>query len=227
LIRMMLVEIDEGRLDEASKNPEYEQEFRKMMDQISRVNPSLVPIEYRVRNTIRFTTGEDDEETVSISSGGFFIEISKKIVDQIVSYQQIFDQQFVKATPSEIPFVKNCEILHYPNLSPEDSMELIIEALNDIIEEHFRKITFLVIINPGTYDVYYANIGWLYGVITGCRNAKGFYEIAKVAEHLPIRVSRFVLANLVRETMRARLGIIVREDVMDFFGIEEKDDSLQ
>ena len=75
LMRMVPVEIDEGRLSEASKNPEYEQELRKMVDQVLRVNPALVPIKYRVRNTIRFITREDDEETVDVSKGGFFIEI--------------------------------------------------------------------------------------------------------------------------------------------------------
>ena len=227
LMRTVPVEIDEGRLSEASKNPAYEQELRKMMDQISRINPALVPIEYRVRNTIRFTTREDDEETVDVSKGGYFVEISTAIVNEILSCKRIFNERLVKATLDEVPFVKSCEILHHSSISPENSMELIIEALNDIIEQRFGKITFFVVINPGTYDVYYADLEWFYRIATDSVNAKGFYDIAKIAKQLPISVSKFVLTSLVRETMRLHARIIVREDVIEFFGIEERDDSLQ
>jgi len=227
LMRTVPVEIDEGRLSEASKNPAYQHELRKIMDQISRINPTLVPIEYRVRNTIRFTTREDDEETADVSKRGFFIEISRAIVDQILSYKRIFNEHLVRATPDEIPFVRSCEILHHSSIGPENSMELIIEALNDIIEQHFRKVAFFVVINPGTYDAYYADLEWFYRIISGCINTKGFYDMGKIAKQLPISVSTFVLASLVRETMRLHTRIIVREDVMDFVGIEERADSLQ
>ena len=226
LMRMLPVEIDEGRLSEASKNSAYEQELRNMIDQVYRINPALVPIEYRVRNTIRFTAKENDEETVDVSKGGYFIEISRAIINQILSYERIFNERLVKARPNEIPFVKSCEILHHSGMSPENSMELVIEALNDIIGQHFAKVTFFVVINPGTYDVYYANLEWLYRIITGCTNSKGFYDIGKIAKQLPISVSRFVLASFVREAMRLRARSIVREDVMDFLGIEKRDDSL-
>ena len=227
LMRMVPVDVDEGRLGEASKNPVYEQELRKMIDQISRINPALVPIEYRVRNTIRFTTREDDEETIDVSKAGYFIEISKAIVDQILQYRLIFNERLVKVTPNEISFIRSCEVLHHSGTSPENSMELIIEVMNDIIEQHFGKAEFFVVINPGTYDVYYASLEWFYRIISGCMNTKGFYDMGKIARQLPISISKFVLASFVKETMRLHARTIVREDVMDFFGIEERDYSLQ
>jgi len=227
LMRIVPVEINDGRLSEASKNPAYEQELRKIMDQISRINPALVPLEYRVRNTIRFIIGKGDEKTVGFLKGGYFLEISTTIVNQILSYNRIFNKPFVKTTPNEIPFVQSCEILHHSSISPENSMELIIEALNDLVEQHFGKIEFFVVINPGTYDVYYADLEWFYALITNCVNARGFYIMAEIAKRLPISVSKFVLTSLVRETMRLGARIIVREDVMDFLGIEERDDLLQ
>jgi len=227
LMRMIPVEISDGRLSEASKNPAYEQELRKIMEHISRINPALVPIEYRVRNTIRFTIRKDDEKTERFSKSGYFLEISTAIIDQILSYNRILNEPFVKATFNEVPFVQNCEVLHHSSISPENSMELIIEALNDRIEQHFGEIKFFVVVNPGTYDVYYADLKWFYGIIANCVNVRGFYAMADIAKQLPTSVSKFVLASLVRETMRLGAGIIVREDVIDFSGIEERDYSIQ
>jgi len=227
LMRIVTVEINDGTLSETSRKPEFEQEFRKIMDQVSRTNPALIPIEYRVKNTIRFTVEKDDQKTVGISKGGYFLEISTKIVDQILSYNRGFDKPFVKASPAEVPFVQSCEILHHSSTSPESSMQLIIEALNDLIEQHFGKAEFFVVINPGTYDVYYADLEWCYKTITNSVDAKGFYKISDVARQLPIIVSRFVLVSLVREAKRLGAGTIVREDVMDFTGFEEMNDLRQ
>lgn len=220
LARMVLVEIDRGRLAQSSKNPAYEQELRKIMDQVSRVNPALIPLEYRIRNTIRFTVGDTEEKYEGLSKNGYFVEISKAIVDQVISCKRILGEHFIKATIEELPFVKRCEILHHRDMSPEKATGIVIEALNDLIEQNFGRITFFIVMNPGTYDVYYADLEWLYDIVTKATNTRGFYMITTIAEQLPLVVSKFILASLVRETMRMYAGIIAKTDVMDFSGMK-------
>jgi len=223
LTRTMLLEIDDGRLGESSKNVVYEQQFREMMDRISRTNPSLVPLEYRVRNTIRFNTGEDGEDTVDIKKGGYFLEISREAVNQILTRGWTGGSHFVRADYHELPFVKNCEILHHSSISTERSMELIIETLNDIIVQPLERPVYFITINPGTYEVYFANLEWFYKLASSNVSARGLYELGKIARELPMKVSRFVLENLVKESMRLKANTIVRQDLMDFQGIEEAD----
>lgn len=223
LMRLIPLEIDEGRLSEASKSTEYEQEFRKIMDQLSRASPSLVPLEYRVKNTIRFITKKDNEDTVDVQKGGYLIEISRVIANQLLSYKLMPAKHFVKADYHEVPFVESCEILHHSSMSAEKSMELVVETLNDIIEQRFVKPTYFVVVNPGTYDVYFADLEWFYKIVTNSVNAKGFYDIAKIMKELPTGISRFALANLVKESLRLKANTIVRQDLMDFLGIDEAD----
>lgn len=223
LKRMVLLEIDDGRLNEASMGSAYEQELRRMMEQMSKANPALVPIEYRVKNTIRLFIRVEGEELVGVPIGGYFIEISRTILDQILSFKRILNEHFVLASPEDIPFTKSCEVLHHPSISPEDSMALIIEVSNDIIRQHFGKTAPIVVINPGTFDVYFAELGWLYGIINSedCINGKGLYDIAKIAEKLPIKVSDFVIENLIKEAMRLQASIIIRKDRMEFPEVED------
>ncbi len=218
LRRMALLEIDDGRLNEASKDPIYNQELRRIIDQVSRATPALVPIEYRVQNTVRFTANNVDEEFVSVPKGEYFIEISEIIVNQIFSFPRILSEHVVRARPDEIPFVKNCEILHHPSISPEDSMTLIIEILNDIIREHFAKMAFAVVINLGTFDVYFADLEWFYEAINRdeCINEKGLFDVVKIMEKMPFKVSDFVIENLIKEAMRLKASITIRKDRMAF-----------
>jgi hypothetical protein len=222
-MRLIPLEIDEGRLSEASKSTVYEQEFRKTMDQLSRASPSLVPLEYRVKNTIRFITRKDNEDSVDVQKGGYLIEISKVIASQLLSYKLMPAKHFVKADYHEVPFVESCEILHHSSISAEKSMELVVETLNDIIEQRFVKPTYFVVVSPGTYDVYFADLEWFYKIVTNSVNTKGFYDIAKIAKELPTGISRFALASLVKESLRLKAKIIVRQDLMDFLGMDGAD----
>jgi hypothetical protein len=227
LIRTILVDIDEGRLSEASKAAAYEHEFRKMMDRISETNPRLVPLEYRMRNTIRFDTRDGDEDTIDVQKRGYFIEISMPIVDQLLSQKWTPNQYFARVSYHDVPFVKKCEVLHHSSVSTEKSMELVIETLNDVIKQHFEKLKYFFAINPGTYDVYCVHLEWFYRIAMSSINSKGFYDIAKIAKELPTGVSRFILANLVKESMRLRANIIVGQDLMDFLGIEDENYAYQ
>ena len=221
LARTVLIEIDQGRLAEASKDPKYEQELRKIMDRVSRIDPALIPLQYRIRNTVRFTLGDTEEDFLTLSRNGYLVEISKTILDQIISCKRILNEDFVKSTLDELPFMRSCEITHHPNIGLEDATEIVNEVLNNQIEQHYGKIPFLVIINPGTYDTFYANLEWIYNIVVASTDPRGFYVIAEILRRLPIYVSRFVLAGLVKETMRLYAGIIAREDVMDFSEVQE------
>lgn len=223
LLRMIIVEIDDGRLQQAAKDSLYDQEFRKIIDQVSQTSPRLIPLEYRVKNTIRFDTNDGEEDTIDIQKGGYLIEISRLIVSQILTYNWTPSHLFAKAEYRDLYFVKDCRISHHSNISTEKSMELIIETINDLIKEQPSKRQFFIAINPGTYDVYFANVDWFYKLAVTSMNAKGFFDVAKIARLLPVKVSKFVLAHLIEEVMRLKANRIVRQDVMDFVELDNQD----
>lgn len=223
LLRLNILEIEEGRLQEASNSPIYDQEFRKIIDQVSRTNPRLIPLEYRIQNTVRFDTTTDSENTIDIQKRGYLIEISQTIISQILSYSWNLGQIFAKPGPRDLEFIRDCKISHHNSISTEKSMELIVEAINDLIRERSSNCEFFVAINPGTYDVYIANVEWFYKIASNRVNSKGFYELAEIAKMLPLETSRFVLISLVQEVMRIRADRIVRQDVMDLDGVDTQD----
>jgi hypothetical protein len=63
------------------------------------------------------------------------------------------------------------------------------------------------------------NTDWLYQIIKR-HNHKGFYEMSQIAQELPLRLSKFSLANIVSECLRLR-NTIAREDMMDWTGFND------
>jgi len=213
-IRVRVLEIDDGRLQEAEKSEYFKQEFTRIMEKIYKKNPELIPVESRIKNTIRFETA-DEKESLICYNRGFFIELSKSIIDQILS--QDFPATIKKVDCRDLSFIKNCEIRHHPNVSVEKATELVIEALNDILNHRDPKSKLIMAITPGTYEAYLVNANWFRSILV--RNSKGFYEVAKIANSMPLKLSKFLLTTIIEECMRP--NSIIRKDLMDFTGFEE------
>jgi len=207
--RIRLIQIDDGRLQEAKKDANFEKELKKIMQRVYEENPLLVPIEYKIENTIRIETANDTERPLLIRRRGFNIELSMLVVNQLLS--QCPPSTIKKASCVELPFVRDCEIRHPVDVSVEKATEIITEALNDILRER-HKTDLIVAITPGTYEVYLVNVKWLQKSLVF--NSRGLCDAAKTANKLPFKLSKFLLANLIQESKRP--NAVVRKDVIDF-----------
>lgn len=219
LHRLLILPIEEGAIGEVENSDIFKLELRKILKQVIVRSPELMPLQYRLEATVRFES-KKDETAIIIPKRGFVVEISQSIVKKVIG-----KSCEIRNTPyGSSASLSEYNIVHTPEVRVEKAAELVIETLNDYLQG--SNANFVITLDPGTYELYWANKDILYKIIKQNADSKGFYKMKEISGEIPLRLSQFSLFNLVSECLRLK-GTIARKDLMNWRNFEESSEQPQ
>lgn len=215
LDNLFLIQIENGRLREVEKERRFQEALIEIVQNVERKNPKLVPIALATRAHLRLGLDVGEDNYLEKRKLGYTVEISSKILDQIIAYENSLQEDIVKATVKELPFLEKCQVNKTQEMTINEAAKLITETINDLVEERLKILSYVAIFFPGLFEMYLVKTNWASKMVDShaspstCR-----YSLIKGNE-AAISIPPYVSILLITETRRLVNGIIVDLSLID------------
>jgi len=212
---LFLIQIEKGRLREAERDSRFQEALIEIVQDVERKNPKLVPVPLATKAHLWFRLDIEEDSYLERRKLGYAIRISSKILDQIMAYESSLQEDIVKATVKELPFLVKCQVSSTQDMAINEIAKMITETINDIIEERLMTLSYIVIFFPNLYEMYFAKINWASRIVDShVSPSTRRYSLIKENE-APISIPPYVSILLIKETRRLVNGIIVDPNQVD------------
>ena len=215
LDNLFLIQIEKGRLRGVEKDRRFQEALIEIVHNVERKNPKLVPISLATKAHLRL--GLDIEEDSYLEKGklGYTIEISSKILDQIIAYETYLQEDIVKATVKELPFLAKCQINKTQEMTINEAAKLTTETINDLVEERLKTLSYIAIFFPNLFEMYFVRTNWASKMVDSHMSpSTRRYSLIKENE-AAISIPPYVSILLTTETRRLVNGTIVDLSLID------------
>lgn len=215
LDNLLLVQIEKGRLREAERDRRFQEALIAIVQDVERKNPKLVPVSLATKAHQWSGLVIEGDSYLERRKLGYAIRISSKILDQIISYETSVQEDIVKATVKELPFLVQCQVSKTQEMAINEIAKMITETINDLIEERLKTPDYIAIFFPNLYEMYFARTNWASRIVDShVTPSTGRYSLIKENE-APISIPPYVSILLITETRRLVNGIIVDPNQVD------------
>lgn len=211
----LLLQIEKGRLREAERDRRFREALIEIVQSVEKKNPKLVPTSLATRTHLRLVLDLGKEDYLEKRKLSYAVEISSRILDQILSYEETLRKNIVKATVKNLPFLKECQIHRIQEMTVDQVAKTTTETINDLIEERLKKLDYIAIFFPNLYEMYFAEINWASRIVDNhVSPSTRRYSLIRKNE-AQISIPPYVSRLLITETRRLVNGVIVDPNLID------------
>lgn len=212
---LFLIQIEKGRLREAERDSRFQEALIEIVHDVERKNPKLVPFPLATKAHLWFGLDIEEDSYLERRKLGYAIKISSKILDQIIAYETSLQDDIVKATVKELPFLVKCQVSSTQEMAINEIAKMITETINDLTEERLMTLSYIAIFFPNLYEMYFAKTNWASRIVDShVSPSTRRYSLIKENE-APISIPPYVSILLITETRRLVNGIIVNPNRID------------
>jgi hypothetical protein len=209
LNNLLLLKIEKGRLLQAERTQEFQEQLMDIVRRVEKKNPHLVPIALLKKTTLRLDTSDGNEDFIERMKMGYYVEIHNEIIEQIMNFELSLNKNIVKATVNELPFLGKHHLRKKLNVSSDQAAQLITETINDIIEERLGDLTYITLFFPTHSEIFFAKTVWASKIVDQHYSpTKGKY-LLMTSKELGCDIPPLILILLITETKRIVNGIVI------------------
>ena len=209
LDNLFLIKIEKGSLREVGKERHFQEALTEIVRNVERKSPKRVPIALATRAHLRLGMGAGEDSYLEKKKLGYDVEISAKILDQILEYENSLQGDIVRASAKQLPFLEKCRVSKTQEMPIDEVARIITETINDFVEERLKILSYIAFFFPNLFEMYFVKTNCASKIVDSFVSPPtGRYSLMKRNE-LAVSIPPYVSILLITETRRLINGTIV------------------